>query len=89
VLYSHPGVREAATIGVRDDKYGEEVKSYVVLKAGPGTTEADLLEFCRARLADYKCPKKIELVSEIPTSATGKLLKKELRARETTLPPPE
>lgn len=88
VLYSHPGVREAATIGVRDEKYGEEVKSYVVLKAGAGATEADLVEFCRARLADYKCPKKIDVVSEIPTSATGKLLKKELRARETNFQPP-
>jgi long-chain acyl-CoA synthetase len=79
VLYSHPDVREAATIGVPDEKYGEAVKSFVALKEGAIATCEELVRYCRSKLADYKCPQTIELVVDIPKSATGKLLKKELR----------
>lgn len=79
VLYQHPGVAAAATIGITDPLYGEEVAAFVVLKEGREVNEEELVAFCRERLADYKCPKRIEFVSEIPKGPTGKLLKRELR----------
>ena len=78
VLYQHPGVAAAATIGVPDPLYGEEVAAFVVLKDGAGTSEEELLSYCTERLADYKCPKTIRIVTEIPKGPTGKLLKREL-----------
>jgi long-chain acyl-CoA synthetase len=78
VLYQHPAVAAAATIGVPDPLYGEEVATFVVLKEGKEAAEDDLISFCRERLADYKCPKTVRLVEEIPKGPTGKLLKREL-----------
>jgi len=79
VLYQHPAVAAAATIGVRDQLYGEEVAAFIVLKEGGEATEQEIVAFCRARLADYKCPKTVRFVKEIPKGPTGKLLKRELR----------
>ncbi|HKP12847.1 MAG TPA: AMP-binding protein, partial [Blastocatellia bacterium] len=59
VLYEHPKVKDAATVGVPDEVYGEEVKSFVVLRDGEGATEEEIIAHCRARLADYKCPKAV------------------------------
>lgn len=81
VLYQHPAVAAAATIGVPDKLYGEEVAAFVVLKEGRAVTEEDLIAFCRERLADFKCPKSVHLVEEIPKGPTGKLLKRELSSR--------
>jgi long-chain acyl-CoA synthetase len=81
VLYQHPAVTAAATIGVPDRLYGEEVAAFVVLKEAVKVTADELIDFCRERLADYKCPKTVRLVKEIPKGPTGKLLKREL-ARE-------
>jgi long-chain acyl-CoA synthetase len=81
VLYKHPKVMDAATIGVSDELYGEEVKSFVVLREGELATEGELLEFCKARLADFKCPKSIKFLDDIPKGPTGKLLKRELNAK--------
>jgi long-chain acyl-CoA synthetase len=81
VLYLHPAVKDAATVGVADELYGEEVRAYVVLKEGAACRESDLIEFCRSRLADYKCPKTVEFLTEIPKGATGKLLKRALSGR--------
>lgn len=78
VLYQHPAVAAAATIGVPDQLYGEEVAAFIVLKDGGKLTETEIDAFCRARLADYKCPKTICFVDEIPKGPTGKLLKREL-----------
>jgi len=78
VLYQHPAVEDAAAVGVPDALYGEEVKAFIVLKEGTQASEQELIDFCRARLADYKCPKSIEFLSEIPKGPTGKLLKREL-----------
>ena len=79
VLYQHPKVKDAATVGVRDALFGEEVKSFVVLVEGQQATEQELLDFCRERLADFKCPKTIEFLDDIPKGPTGKLLKRELQ----------
>jgi long-chain acyl-CoA synthetase len=78
VLYQHPAVAAAATIGVPHDLYGEEVAAFIVLKDGLKVSEAELISFCTERMADYKCPKSIRIVAEIPKGPTGKLLKREL-----------
>jgi len=78
VLYQHPAVSAAATIGVPDQLYGEEVSAFIVLKEGREITEAEMIDHCRPHLADFKCPKTIHFVSEIPKGPTGKLLKREL-----------
>ena len=78
VLYQHPDISAAAAVGVPDDLYGEEVAGFVVLKDGSEVTAQEVIEFCKARLADYKCPKTIRFVKEIPKGPTGKLLKREL-----------
>ena len=81
VLYQHPAVRDAATIGVPHPLYGEEIRSYVVLNDGATATSEDIIAFCRERLADFKCPASIEFLKDIPKGPTGKLLKRELSAR--------
>ena len=78
VLYQHPAVAAAATIGVPDDLYGEEVAAFVVLKGDANVSEGDLITHCQEQLADYKCPKTIRIVKDIPKGPTGKLLKREL-----------
>jgi len=78
VLYQHAAVASAGTVGVPDPLYGEEVAAFVVLKEGREATEPELIEHCRAHLADYKCPKSVRFVSDIPKGPTGKLLKREL-----------
>jgi long-chain acyl-CoA synthetase len=81
ILYHHPAVAAAATIGVPDPLYGEEVAAFIVLKDGMSATEEDLMTHCQSQLADYKCPKSVRIVKDIPKGPTGKLLKRELAAR--------
>ncbi len=78
VLFQHPAVAIAATIGVPDRLYGEEVAAFIVTRDGSSIGEEELISFCRERLADFKCPKTIRFVKEIPKGPTGKLLKREL-----------
>jgi fatty-acyl-CoA synthase len=80
-LVAHPEVYEAAVIPVPDEKWGEVPKALLVLKPDSKVREAELLEFCRARLAHFKCPKSVEFVPSLPKTATGKVLKRELRKR--------
>jgi long-chain acyl-CoA synthetase len=77
VLYQHPGVAAAAAVGIPDDLYGEEVAAVIVLKDGAKTAAQDVIDFCKARLADYKCPKTVSFVDDIPKGPTGKLLKRD------------
>ena len=80
VLYTHPAVREAAVVGVKDEYRGETVKAVVSLKAGAeGTTPAELIEHCKARMAAYKYPRLLEIIPELPKTVTGKILRRELR----------
>lgn len=83
VLYSHPAVKEAAVVGVPDDEYGEEIKAYVALKNPDELSEDDLLEFCRENLGATKYPRHYEILPELPKGSTGKILRKELRARKS------
>ena len=80
VLFQHPGVKEAAVIGVPDDFSGEAVKAFVVPKEGAGNlTEKDIIDFCAARLVKYKVPKHVEFVVELPKTLIGKVLRRKLR----------
>lgn len=79
VLYRHPAVLEAAVIGIPDEKWGEGVKAFVVLKQGAHASESEIIEFCKMHLASYKKPKTVEFRTDLPKSPAGKILKKELR----------
>jgi long-chain acyl-CoA synthetase len=78
VLYSHPAVREAAVVGVPHDELGEEVAAAVALKSDAQVTEEDLREFVKEQVAAYKYPRLVWFVDELPKTATGKILKREL-----------
>jgi len=79
VIMSHPKIAEAAVVGVSDKRERETVKAFVVLKDNVEFSSNDLLDYCSENLADYKIPKFIEFVPNLPKSATGKVLRKELR----------
>jgi long-chain acyl-CoA synthetase len=78
VLYQHPAVREAAVAGIPDRYRGETVKAFVVLKEGSTATEDELISFCREHLASYKVPTMIAFRPELPKSAVGKVMRREL-----------
>ena len=78
-LFEHPNLADAAAIGIPSEKWGEEILVFVVIKAGEEITEAEMIDFCRERLAGYKIPRKFEFIEELPRNATGKVLKKDLR----------
>jgi long-chain acyl-CoA synthetase len=81
VLFEHPGIAEAAVIGRPDDRLGEEVVAVVACRAGESLTAAEVIAFCRERLAAYKYPREIRFVAELPKGPTGKVLKAELRGQ--------
>ena len=78
-LYQHPAVLECAVIGVPHEKWGETPKALVVLREGESLTEAELIGFCRERMAHFKCPTSIDFIDALPRTATGKLQKFKLR----------
>lgn len=82
ILYQHPAVQDACTIGVPHDVKGESVKSFVVLKQGAAATQDELILFCKEKLAGFKVPSVIEFREALPRSAVGKILRRELRQEE-------
>ncbi len=79
-LFSHPDVNEVAVIGVPSEKWGETVKALVVVGDDSSLTEQELIDYCREKLAHYKCPTSVEFRDELARTATGKLQKFKLRA---------
>ncbi|HUG37328.1 MAG TPA: AMP-binding protein [Candidatus Limnocylindrales bacterium] len=78
-LFQHPAVLEAAVIGIPDEKWGETIKGLVVLRPGQAATERELIDFCRSRMAHFKCPTSVEIRDSLLRTATGKLQKFKLR----------
>jgi len=82
VFYLHPKVQEACSIGIPDAKRGESAKIFIVLKEGETSTQEEMLEFAKTRLAVYKLPTEVEFRKDLPKTNVGKILRKELRAEE-------
>ena len=80
-ILEHPGIEDVAIIGVPDTEWGERVRACAVKKAGHNATEAEIIEWCRGRLASFKKPESVIFIDEIPRNPMGKILKKDLRAK--------
>jgi acyl-CoA synthetase (AMP-forming)/AMP-acid ligase II len=79
VMARHPDVSEVAVVGRADERLGEVAKAYVIAKHDRQPAEAELIEWCRQRLANFKVPRSVEFVAELPRNASGKVLRRELR----------
>ncbi len=90
ILMTHPAVREAVVVGIPDAYRGETVKAFVSFRPGAAAPAEQLIDYCRARLANYKYPRVVEIMDELPKTATGKPLRRELRPPPPPppLPPP-
>lgn len=82
VLYSHPKIKDAVSVGVPHKTRGEILKVYIVLKPGESMTKNDVIVFCRSKLANYKVPKQVEFRDELPKSMVGKVLRRTIRSEE-------
>jgi long-chain acyl-CoA synthetase len=82
VLYQHPKVQEACSIGIPDPKRGEKVKVFIVLKEGETATQEEIIAYCKTKLATYKLPAEVEFRKELPKTNVGKILRKQLKAEE-------
>ena len=83
VLYTHPAIQEAAVVGIPDEYRGENVAAFVTLQSGPeadAVTEAEIVEFCREKLASYKAPRQVTIIDELPKTSSGKILRRTIRA---------
>jgi long-chain acyl-CoA synthetase len=79
VLFAHPGVAEAAVVGIKDNVYGEDIKAFVVLRPGEVTTSEEITDYCRSRLKTFKTPKELQFMDFLPKNLVGKVERKELR----------
>jgi long-chain acyl-CoA synthetase len=84
VLLSHPSVADAAYIGIDDDYGGQIPTAFVMLKEGQSATLEEIVSLCHQNLADFKLPKRIEFIDNIPKTASGKIDRKKLKERELT-----
>jgi long-chain acyl-CoA synthetase len=81
-LYQHPKVKEVVAVGIPDERWGEAVKVYIVLRDGESATAQEILEYCHTRMARYKVPKFVEFRRELPKSLVGKILRRRLLEEE-------
>ena len=79
VLSQHPQIIESAVIGIPDPKWGEIVKAVVILQNGASVTENEIIDFCKSKLSNFKCPKSIDFIDELPKTLTGKILRRKVR----------
>ncbi|WP_257544129.1 fatty acid--CoA ligase [Sphingopyxis sp. DBS4] len=79
-IFGHPAVQEVAVIGIPDQKWGETVKAVVVAKPGMNIDEADIIAWARDRIAAFKAPRSVDVIEALPRNASGKILRKDLRA---------
>ncbi|MDJ0976988.1 MAG: long-chain-fatty-acid--CoA ligase [Erythrobacter sp.] len=79
-IYGHPAIAEVAVIGVPSEKWGEEVKACCVVKPGMEVDQDDVIAYTRERIAPFKCPKSVDVIPEMPRNASGKILRRQLRA---------
>ena len=84
MLQQMPQVSEVAVFGVPDEKWGETLRAAVVLRPDASATAEEVIDFTRTKLARYKCPTQVDFVKALPRNATGKVLKRELRAPHWT-----
>lgn len=82
VLYAHPKIKEAVTVGIPHDGRGEIVKAYLVLEPGEELSRSDVIAYCREKLANYKVPRRVEFRKELPKTMVGKVLRRALRDEE-------
>ncbi len=86
LLSDHESVAEAAVIGIEDEDFGQRLKAFVVLGEGAEASEDELKKHVKSNLAGYKTPKEVEFLDELPRNATGKVLKRELKEKESEKP---
>jgi acyl-CoA synthetase (AMP-forming)/AMP-acid ligase II len=79
VLYSHPDILESAVVGLPDKIWGEKIIAAVVLKSGKSTNDKNIIDFCKEHLADFKVPKRIVFLEELPKTGSNKISKQKLR----------
>ena len=87
-LHQHPAVIDAAVVGVPHDEWGESLRAFVVLRPEASATEAEIKAFCKEKMADFKCPREVFFVEELPRNPTGKVLKKDLKLWDPSTPWP-
>jgi fatty-acyl-CoA synthase len=78
-LYAHPQIADVQVVGVPDQRYGEELMAWVILRPGSTLTEAEVREFCRDQIAHYKIPRYVKFVEAFPLTVTGKVQKFKMR----------
>ncbi len=79
----HPAIVEVAVVGMPDERWGETLKAFVVLREGMTLTVEEIGDFCAGKLTAYKIPRQLQIIDDLPRNANGKVLKRELRDRPT------
>jgi len=82
-LYTHPKISDVQVIGVPDEKYGEAIMAWVMLKSGEQVTEEELREYCKGNIAHFKVPRYFKFVTSFPMTVTGKIQKYQMREQST------